>query len=103
MKFVIIGLLLLLLRVQAVVYDPVEGICLATKYPECPDEVQVKGMCCKRAIGEPLRYFKNSCLACQAVLHLLLRVAAASTISPKIQKIAANNSFRHCDNHSPNF
>lgn len=100
MKFLIIGLLLLL-KVQAVLYDPVEGICSGTDYAQCPDEVQIKGMCCKRAIGQPLKYFKNSCLACQAVIHTSCRAAAATTISQKTQKTAMSNSSRPYDHHCP--
>ena len=67
---IIITAFLFFLGIQAVVYDPIEGICPYTNYHNCPDEVQMKGLCCRRGPGQPLRFYKNICFACQAVNYV---------------------------------
>ena len=67
---IIITVFLILLGIQAVVYEPVEGLCTATNYRNCPDEVQMKGLCCRRAPGQPLTFYKNICFACQVVSYV---------------------------------
>jgi hypothetical protein len=81
-------------------YEAVEGLCITSQLNNCPDIVQLFGMCCRPSLNSGLLYYKNSCLACASVTLNLIRIAIATTTKLLIPRIAAINPLAENDSMS---